>query len=74
MPINQIVGSDATNTLTGTAAPDLIYGFNPNGAQANVTSISATRVAAGLTQPVFATAPTGDLGHLYIVEIGRAHV
>jgi len=66
--VNQINGTDGADTLQGGASDDLIYGFNPNGAQANVTSISATRVATGLSQPVFAAAPPGDIQHLYIVE------
>ncbi len=54
--INQVFGDDGANTLgPGPPAPDLIYGFNPNGPEANVTSISATRVATGLSQPIFAT-------------------
>jgi hypothetical protein len=56
--VNQIVGDDAADTLKGTAGDDLIYGFDPNGTTANVTSISAERVATGLNQPVFATSPT----------------
>ena len=44
---NQINGTDGADTLQGGAGNDLIYGFDPNGAQANVTSISATRIAAG---------------------------
>src|SRR6185295_1646658 len=46
----------------------LIYGFNPNGPQALVNSISATRVASGLTQPLFAVAPPGDTTRLFVVE------
>ena len=39
MAVNLIVGDDGSNTLQGTAGPDLIYGFNPNGPQGNVTWI-----------------------------------
>jgi glucose/arabinose dehydrogenase len=66
--VNLIVGDDGSNTLVGTDSADLIYGFNPNGPQGDVTSIAATRVAAGLSQPLFATAPTDDFGRLFIVE------
>src|SRR5215203_793762 len=31
-------------------------------------TIDATRVAAGLSQPLFATAPAGDPAHLFVVE------
>jgi glucose/arabinose dehydrogenase len=65
---NLIVGSDGTNTLNGSAAGDLIYGFNPNGPQANVSSITATRVASGLSQPLFACAAPDDSTRLFIVE------
>jgi Ca2+-binding RTX toxin-like protein len=65
---NLIVGSDGTNTLNGSAAGDLIYGFNPNGPQANVSSITATRVASGLSQPLFAGAAPDDSSRLFIVE------
>src|SRR4030095_8877465 len=33
-----------------------------------VSSIAAARVASGLTQPLFATAPPGDFGRLFIVQ------
>jgi glucose/arabinose dehydrogenase len=63
-----IVGNDGTNTLQGTAGKDAIYGFDPNGPQGQVSSIAATRVASGLTQPLFAISPPGDPARLFIVE------
>ena len=66
--VNLITGDDTSNTLSGTAGNDLIYGFNPNGPQSQASSILATRVASGLTQPVFVGAPPGDTGRLFIVE------
>src|SRR5882757_11406978 len=68
MAVNLIVGDDGSNTLQGTAGQDLIYGFNPNGPQGNVTSITATRVASGLSTALFVTAAPGDPDHLFIVE------
>jgi glucose/arabinose dehydrogenase len=68
MAVNRIVGDDGSNTLLGTAGQDLIYGFNPDGPQGNVTSITATRVASGLSTPLFVTAAPGDPDHLFIVE------
>ncbi len=68
MPANLIVGDDGANTLRGTSAADLIYGFDPNGPQGQVSTIDATRVATGLRQPVFATAPPDDLSRLFIVD------
>jgi len=70
MPVNEIVGDDGANVLTGGAGADLIYGFDPDGPQADVSAIAATRVAAGLNQPLYAAAAPGDFAHLYIVEKG----
>jgi glucose/arabinose dehydrogenase len=66
--VTTIVGNDGSNTLSGTAGQDLIYGFDPNGPEANVASIAATRVASGLALPLFVTAPPGDMERLFIVE------
>jgi len=65
---NLIVGNDGSNTLQGTAGMDVIYGYDPNGPQGQPSSILATRVATGLNQPLFATAPPGDTGRLFLVE------
>ena len=65
-----IVGNDGANVLQGGAGAELIYGFDPNGPQATTSAIAATRVAAGLAEPVFATAPPGDVGRLFVVEKG----
>ena len=66
---DQITGTSGADTLQGGAGPDLIYGFDPNSASlANVSSITATRVATGLSQPVYAVAAPGDLNHLFIVD------
>jgi glucose/arabinose dehydrogenase len=66
--VNVIVGNDGSNDLQGSAGKDLIYGFDPNGPQGEVSSITATRVASGLTQPLFATAAPGDPQRLFVVE------
>jgi Ca2+-binding RTX toxin-like protein len=65
---NLIVGNDGSNTLQGTTGADVIYGYDPNGPQSQATSIVATRVASGLSQPLFATAPPDDTGRLFLVE------
>jgi glucose/arabinose dehydrogenase len=70
MADNLIVGDDGANTRNGTGGDDLIYGFDPDGPQGTVTSISATRVASGLGQSLFAVSPPGDTGRLFIVEKG----
>ena len=66
--VNLIVGNDGSNSLQGTAGADLIYGFDPNGPQSQASAITAKRVATGLSQPLFAAAPPGDLSRLFIVE------
>jgi glucose/arabinose dehydrogenase len=65
---NLIVGGDGGQTLQGTSGADLIYGFDPNGAAAQASSIQAARVASGLDQPLFATAVPGDQNRLFVVE------
>jgi glucose/arabinose dehydrogenase len=65
---NLIVGNDGSNTLQGAAGADLVYGYNPNGPQSETSAIIANRVATGFTQPVFATAPAGDLTRLFIAQ------
>jgi len=67
MTLNIISGNDSSNTLAGGGGDDLIYGFDPNAAYPSA-SITATRVASGLNQPLFAAAPPGDTGRLFIVE------
>src|SRR6478672_2889251 len=68
MPVNLIVGNDGSNSLQGTAGADVIYGYNPDGPQSDASTITATRVASGLNQPVFTGAPAGDPSRLFIVE------
>jgi glucose/arabinose dehydrogenase len=65
-----IVGGNTGDSLIGTPGDDLLYGFNPSSEQAATTAIAATRVAADLASPLFATAAPGDGSHLFIVERG----
>jgi hypothetical protein len=37
-----IVSDDGANNIAGTSGDDLIYGFDPNGPQGQVSSITAT--------------------------------
>src|SRR4051794_7161874 len=67
-PVNLITGDANSNSLTGGAGDDVIYGFDPDGPQHDVSTISATRVAFGLVQPLFATSPPGDLNRLFLEE------
>jgi glucose/arabinose dehydrogenase len=68
MSVNLVVGDDGADVVTGTSGNDLIYGYDPNGPESQVTTINATRVATGLTAPLFVTAPPGDVNHLFIVQ------
>jgi glucose/arabinose dehydrogenase len=65
---NLIVGDDDTNVLRGTTGRDLIYGFDPEGPQGEVTAIAATRVASGVDVPLFVASPPGDLERLFVVS------
>jgi glucose/arabinose dehydrogenase len=67
--VTLITGNDGSNSLQGTSGDDLIYGFDPNGPQGQVSSISATRVASGLGGAVFAEAAPGDTGRLFIGQL-----
>jgi glucose/arabinose dehydrogenase len=67
--VTLITGNDGSNILQGGASSDLIYGFDPNGPQGQVSSISATGVATGLGGAVFAEAPAGDTGRLFIGQL-----
>jgi glucose/arabinose dehydrogenase len=66
--VTLVTGDDGSNIRVGTPGDDLIYGYDPNGPQSVVGSITATRVASGLSQPLFAGTPPGDLSRLFIVE------
>src|SRR5262245_23551651 len=71
-----IIVPSGSTTVTGTSGDDVIYGFDPNdAAHRDASSISATRVATGLDQPLFAGAPTGDNQRLFIVgKTGRIEI
>jgi glucose/arabinose dehydrogenase len=63
-----ILGGSGADALAGTPDADLILGFDPDGPTNQVATIEAIRVAAGLSQPVFATAPPDDPDRLALVE------
>ena len=44
--VNLIAGDDRSNSLHGSLGADLIYGWNPDGPQGSVSTITATRVAS----------------------------
>ncbi|MXP65877.1 hypothetical protein E0493_21235 [Roseomonas sp. M0104] len=68
---NLILGTSGADTLLGgTAGPDAILGFDQNvtAAAGQLATLEASRVASGLSSPVFVTAPPLDPDHLFIVE------
>jgi Ca2+-binding RTX toxin-like protein len=65
-----ITGTPGADTRTGTSDADTIYGYNPNASE-----IVGTRVASGLTQPLFVTGAPDDSGRLFIVgKQGTIHI
>jgi len=64
-----ILGDAGGTPVDGGAGDDLLYGFNPNDSQySDVSAINATRVAAGLTSPIYVTYAPGDTSRLFIVQ------
>jgi glucose/arabinose dehydrogenase len=61
----EITGSQAGETLAGTATDDLIIAFTPG---LDVSSIVGTRIAEGLAKPIAVAAPPDDSGRLFILE------
>ncbi|MEE1658012.1 PQQ-dependent sugar dehydrogenase [Microvirga sp. CF3062] len=65
-----IYGTSGADTRTGTSDADTIYGYDPNASE-----IVGTRVASGLTQPLFVTGAPDDSGRLFIVgKQGTIHI
>jgi len=67
-----IYGTSGSDDLTSqaTGAADTIYGYNPNASE-----IVGTRIASGLTQPLFVTGAPDNSGRLFIVgKQGTIHV
>jgi glucose/arabinose dehydrogenase len=61
----EITGSQAGETLAGTATDDLIIAFTPG---LDVSSIVGTRIAEGLAKPIAVAAPPDGSGRLFILE------
>jgi hypothetical protein len=59
--------TNGADSFSGSKAAEIIYGWDPN-APPEPLGLSAVRVATGLSQPLFATAPAGDWGRLFVVE------
>jgi glucose/arabinose dehydrogenase len=65
-----LYGTDAANSLTGTASADLIYGWNPDAPGRTVGVIDAVRISADVSQPLFLTHAPDDPTRLFVVEKG----
>lgn len=63
-----ISGGEGSDTLTGGNGNDLIFGFGPSDTGESAGTISATLVASGLSNPIFAASPPGDPNRLFVVE------
>ena len=61
-------GGDGSDSVFGGAGDDTVYGHSVADTVAGVSTITAERVASGLTGPVFAVSPPGDPDRLFIVE------
>lgn len=69
MPFRTLITQDdGANTVSGGPGAELIYGFDPNGPQSQITSIGAERIASGLLLPLFATAAPDDSTRLFVLE------
>ena len=65
---DMLKGSLIGDTISGGDGDDTIYGYDPDESPIGDVSITATRVASGLDQPLFAVAPPDDLARLFVVE------
>jgi len=61
-------GRDGSDSLSGGAGDDVIYGFGVEDTQGGSGTITAVRVASGLSGPLFAVSAPGDPDRLFIVE------
>ena len=61
-------GRDGSDSVFGGVGDDVIYGHSSADLTAGSSTITALRVASGLSSPVFAASPPGDPDRLFIVE------
>jgi glucose/arabinose dehydrogenase len=61
-------GRDGGDRVFGGAGNDVIYGHSSADTQAGSHLIDATRIASGLSSPLFGASPPGDPDRLFIVE------
>jgi glucose/arabinose dehydrogenase len=62
-----IKGNNDANTLQGTDAADIIYGYDPDGG-GQATTMTATRIGSGLAHALFTATPPNDPSHLFVVQ------
>lgn len=63
-----ISGRGGSDVIRGGDGNDVLYGFSSADTLPGAGQIAATRVAAGLANPLFAASPPGDPDRLFIVE------
>jgi Ca2+-binding RTX toxin-like protein len=71
-----ISGGDGSDSVHGGAGDDVIYGFGAADLDPASGTIDATRVASGLSAPLFAASAPGDPDRMFIVEqhTGRVRI
>ena len=69
-----ISGRDGSDRVFGGAGNDVIYGHSAADTQADSHLIDVTRVASGLSSPLFAASPPGDPDRLFIVELHTGRI
>lgn len=65
---DRLAGGAGRDTLFGGSGDDILNGFSPVDAVPGSGDLTATRIAAGLSQPIFATSAPGDPDRLFVVE------
>ena len=65
---DRIYGAGGDDRLVGGAGDDALWGDGDGAAAGADVSIPTTLIASDLSNPLFVTAPEGDLTRLFVVE------
>jgi len=66
--VDTLSGRDGSDNIFAGSGDDVVYGFGSVDTDASGGSITAVRVASGLSGPLFAVSAPGDPDRLFIVE------